>query len=159
LLPTLVRSSFGAIRMQQLSHHTLNSVLGFSTFAFTVCAGFIWFNRVLLKTPRRAGECNPRDACICPECGSTRVFSHQWAARLLPFRRCGRGQTIWACCTSDSGRQDTSACRPQAFREYSQELNPTYGLSAVRPSGILGGFDRHEEDSPEMNRRKPRLSA
>src|SRR5262245_66636151 len=35
--------------MQQLSHHTLSSVLAFSTFPFTVCPGFIWFNRLLLK--------------------------------------------------------------------------------------------------------------
>ncbi len=35
--------------MQQLSHHTLSSVPAFSTFAFTVCPGFICFNRLLLK--------------------------------------------------------------------------------------------------------------
>jgi hypothetical protein len=37
----MVRSSFGAIRIQQLSHQTLSSALAFSTFAFTVCPGFI----------------------------------------------------------------------------------------------------------------------
>src|SRR5262245_21344517 len=35
--------------MQQLSHHTLSSVFAFSPFAFTVCPGFIWVNRLLLK--------------------------------------------------------------------------------------------------------------
>src|SRR5262245_32937960 len=45
----MVRSSFGAIRIQQLSHHTLISALAFSIFGFTVCPGFIWFNRLLLE--------------------------------------------------------------------------------------------------------------
>src|SRR5215831_16431640 len=59
----MVRSSFGAIRMQQLSHHTLSSVLALSTFAFTVCPGFIWFNRLLLKTcDGRRGVVRPMSA-------------------------------------------------------------------------------------------------
>src|SRR5262245_523874 len=59
----MVRSSFGAIRMQQLSHHTLSSALAFSSFAFTACCGFIWFNRLLLKArDGRRGVVGPMSA-------------------------------------------------------------------------------------------------
>src|SRR5262245_32786278 len=61
----MVRPSFGAIRMQQLSHHTLSSALAFSTFAFTVCPGFIWFNRLLLKArDGRGGVVRPIPTCL-----------------------------------------------------------------------------------------------
>src|SRR5215475_13470584 len=75
----MVRSSFGAIRMQQLSHHTLSSVLAFSTFAFTVCPGFICFNRLLLKT---------RDGCrgvVRPiSAGLQRARQHKSSGRRSP---------------------------------------------------------------------------
>jgi hypothetical protein len=45
----MVRCSFGAIRIQQLSHHILISALAFSTFDFTAIPDFIWFKRLLLK--------------------------------------------------------------------------------------------------------------
>src|SRR5262249_4314788 len=65
----MVRSSFGAIRMQQLSHHTLSSVPAFSTFAFTVCPGFIWFNRLLLKAADgRSGVVRPMPAGLQRAC-------------------------------------------------------------------------------------------
>src|SRR5215475_13774526 len=61
----MVRSSFGAIRIQQLSHHTLSSVLAFSTFVFTVRPGFIWFNRPLLKAgDGRSGIVRLMSACL-----------------------------------------------------------------------------------------------
>src|SRR5690242_4922920 len=61
----MVRSSFGAIRIQQLSHHTLSSAFAFSTFAFTVCPGFIWFNRLLLKARYGCGGVvRPMPACL-----------------------------------------------------------------------------------------------
>ena len=47
---TTVRSSFGATRIQQLSHHTLSSAFAFSIFAvFIVPSGFLWLTRHLLK--------------------------------------------------------------------------------------------------------------
>src|SRR5215467_6970603 len=61
----MVRSSFGAIRIQQLSHHTLSSALAFSTFGFSVCPGFIWFNRLLLEArDGRGGVVRPMPACL-----------------------------------------------------------------------------------------------
>src|ERR1051326_4207201 len=61
----MVRSSFGAIRMQQLSHQTLSSALAVSSFVFTDCPGFIWFNWLLLKArDGRGGVVRPIPACL-----------------------------------------------------------------------------------------------
>jgi len=47
---TTVRPSFGATRIQQLSHHTLTLAFAFSIFAvFMVPSGFLWLTRHLLK--------------------------------------------------------------------------------------------------------------
>src|SRR5262252_11072932 len=61
----MVRSSFGAIRIQQLSHHTLVSALAFSTFGFCGCPCFISLNRTLLKArDDRGGVVRPISACL-----------------------------------------------------------------------------------------------
>jgi hypothetical protein len=62
----MVRSSFGAIRLQQLSHlNTLSSALAFSTFAFTICPGLIRFNGLLLKARDDGrGVVRPIPACL-----------------------------------------------------------------------------------------------
>jgi len=65
--------------MQQLSHHTLSSVLAFSTFPFTVCPGFIWFNRLLLKArDGRRGVVRPMSA------GFQRARQHKSSGRRGP---------------------------------------------------------------------------
>jgi hypothetical protein len=65
--------------MQQLSHHTLSSVLAFSTFAFAVCPGFIWFNRLLLKAgDGRRGVVRPISA------GLQRARQHKSSGRRGP---------------------------------------------------------------------------
>ena len=61
----MVRSSFGAIRIQQLSHQTLSSALAFWTFAFTICPGFIRLNGLLLKARDDGrGVVRPIPACL-----------------------------------------------------------------------------------------------
>src|SRR5215475_7601339 len=97
----MVRSSFGAIRMQQLSHHTLSSVLAFSTFAFTVCPCFIWFNRLLLKA--RDG----RRGVVCPISASLqRARQHKSSGR--------RGPSFSSAPAAVDGEQNGNATPPAA---------------------------------------------
>src|SRR5215510_16203796 len=105
--------------MQQLSHHTLSSALAFSTFAFTVCTGFIWFNRLLLKArDGRRGVVRPR---------LQRARQHKSSGRrgpaLLQFPRCGRRRTKWEGGNVGGERPGTTACQPWATKEHSQDYS------------------------------------
>jgi hypothetical protein len=107
----MVRSSFGAIRMQQLSHHTLSSVPAFSTFAFTVCPGFIWFNRLLLKARAvRRGVVRPISA------GLQRARQHKSSGRRGPSFSSAPAADHRAVPLTGSGRGSgfpSSYCFPQ----------------------------------------------
>src|SRR5262249_1770394 len=48
-LPFLLPDSRACRQASWRSQHSLSSALAFSTFAFIICPGFIWFNRLLLK--------------------------------------------------------------------------------------------------------------
>src|SRR5215467_4361039 len=87
--------------MQQLSHHTLSSVLALSTFAFTVCPGFIWFNRLLLKT------CDGRRGVVRPmSAGLQRARQHKFSGR--------RGASFYSPPAAVNGEQNGEVATPAA---------------------------------------------
>jgi len=85
--------------MQQLSHQTLSSALGFSVFVFIVCSGFIWFSWFLLKArDGRRGVVGPMLA------GLQRARQHKFSGR--------RGSGFSSSPAAVDGKQNRNVAPP-----------------------------------------------
>ena len=114
--PTTIRSSFGATRMQQLSHHTLNSALVFWTFiTFIVPPGFVWLTRLLLKA---------RDDSACIVCLMSAIFQRAGQHKF------SRRQSLAFSCSFAvvEGKQDGHV----ALLAANTEIPPHVGLGPSR---------------------------
>jgi len=113
---TTIRSSFGATRMQQLSHHTLNSALVFWTFiTFIVPPGFVWLTRLLLKA---------RDDSACIVCLMSTIFQRAGQHKF------SRRQSLAFSCSFAvvEGKQDGHV----ALLAANTEIPPHVGLGPSR---------------------------
>jgi hypothetical protein len=154
---TMIRSSFGAIRIQQRSHHILSSALGFSTFGFTDCPDFIWFwhRRPLLglsATFRRFDCALPRRFSrtqrLTPSISvlSRRVFLSFYC--FPQFANASSVVDLGFSLTIKAGTVTIFSRHTALFEGQHRHATEIYMRI------LLEVFDRHEEDSPGMNRRR-----
>ena len=117
-------ASFFVRRDSKATTFTPNPELSACVFDFCFhCLS--WFHLVYpapFESARRPPWCSPPDICRSPACTSAQVFRPK-GRELLQFPRCGRRRTKWEGGTVDSERPDTTACRPWAMKEHSQDYS------------------------------------
>jgi hypothetical protein len=167
---TTVRCSLGAMRMRQLSHQTLSSVLALSSFgAFIIPLCLVRTSRPFAKS---------RDLSD----GVIRLMSALFERACQHQLCCGRRRAFSRTFTAVEGEQNRHAAFSAAHTEIPPRINlrpsrdihkkpicvakhaargdtfekkpPISRPSSPLPGFFLEVFDRHEEDSPGMNRRQ-----